>query len=96
MANEHLKEARALNIEIEIQLTDGCAAHYKSRIPFTDNSFSQIDHGFHVKRQFYGPRHEKGLSDGAGAVMKSVSKRTVVAGNVVVNRYLDFFDYANV
>ena len=24
LANEHLKEASALNIEIEIQLTDGC------------------------------------------------------------------------
>ena len=30
LANEHLIEVRGLNIEREIQLTDGCAAQYKS------------------------------------------------------------------
>ena len=94
LANGHLKEARGLNIEKEIHLTDGCAAQYKFRIPFTDISFSQSDHGFPVERHFYGSRHGKGPSDGAGAVMKSVVKRAVMGGNVVVNNSHDFFDFA--
>lgn len=59
LATEHLVQVRGLTIEKEIQLTDGCAAQYKSKVPFTDISFSKTDLGFSVERHFYGSCHGK-------------------------------------
>ena len=94
IANNHLIKVRGLKIEKEIQMTDGCAAQYKSRIPFTDISFCQTDFGFSVERHFYGSRHGKGPSDGAGAVVKSSVRRAVNGEKVIVNNSKDFFECA--
>ena len=94
LAKKHLSQVRGLTIEKEIQMTDGCAVQYKSKIPFTDISFSQTDLGFSVERHFYGSRHGKGPSDGAGAVMKSSVRRAVMGGKVIVNDSKDFFECA--
>ncbi|XP_062571004.1 uncharacterized protein LOC134233020 [Saccostrea cucullata] len=91
VANEHLQQNRGLVIEKEIQFTDGCAAQYKSKTPFTDISYSNEDYGFSVERHFYGSRHGKGPSDGAGAVVKSGARRAVMGMNFVINNAEDFF-----
>lgn len=43
------------------------------------------DYGFVVERHFYGSRHGKGPSDGAGA--------TVMGMNVVINNAEDFYNF---
>lgn len=95
VANEHLRK-RGAAIEKEIQMTDGCSAQYKSKIPFTDISYSNSDLGVPVERHFYGSRHGKGPSDGAGAVVKSVVRRAVMGGNVIINNSKEVFDFAKV
>lgn len=93
-ANEHLEQSRGLNIRKEIQMSDGCSSQYKSKTPFADISCSIIDNGFPTERHFYGSRHGKGPSDGAGAVVKSFVRRGVLGNNVVVNNATDFYEYA--
>ncbi|WAR17869.1 hypothetical protein MAR_032463 [Mya arenaria] len=66
----------------------------KRGVPFTDISCSQADFGFSFERHFYGSRHGKGPSDGAGAVVKSAVRRAVMGGNVVVNDANEFFEIA--
>jgi hypothetical protein len=94
LATEHLTKVRGLTIEAQIQLTDGCAAQYKSKVPFTDISFCKKDLGCLVERHFYGSRHGKGPSDGAGAVLKSAVRRVVMGRNIVVNNSKDLFEFA--
>ena len=93
VANEHLKQVRGLTIQKEIQMTDGCAAQYKSKTPFTDISFSMEDHGFTVERHYYGSRHGKGPSDGAGAVVKSGARRAVMGMNCIINDAEDLYRF---
>lgn len=92
-ANEHLQNKRGLIIEKQIQFTDGCSAQYKSKTPFTDISYSKEDYGFVVERHFYGSRHGKGPSDGAGAVVKSGARRAVMGMNVVINNAEDLYNF---
>ena len=75
-------------------MTDGCSAQYKSKIPFSDISCSILDNGFPIERHFYGSRHGKGPSDGAGAVVKSFIRRGVMGNNVIINNAEDFYEYA--
>ncbi|WAR11448.1 LOW QUALITY PROTEIN: hypothetical protein MAR_025628, partial [Mya arenaria] len=95
LANEHLgtRLASENGIERQIQFTDGCAAQYKSHLPFCDISHSVNDYGFVVERHFYGSRHGKGPSDGAGAVVKSSARRTVNGGNAVINTAKELFEH---
>lgn len=94
LANKHLVEKRGLVVKKQVQMTDGCSAQYKSKTPFADISNSIVDNGFPIERHFYGSRHGKGPSDGAGAVVKNVVRRGVLGCNVVVNNAEDFYRYA--
>ncbi|PJE77756.1 hypothetical protein CI610_03318 [invertebrate metagenome] len=85
IANKHLTEQQGLVINKEIQMSDGCSAQYKSRQPLTDLSYSILDFGFPSERHFFGSRHGKGPSDGAGAVVKSFVRRGVLGQKAVVN-----------
>jgi hypothetical protein len=93
VANEHLSQTRGITINREIQLTDGCAAQYKSKTPFCDLSHAIEDFGFPIERHYYGSRHGKGPSDGAGAVVKSGTRRAVLGENVVINCAKDLFEF---
>lgn len=46
-----------------------------------------------VERHFYGSRHGKGPSDGAGAVVKSGARRAVMGMNVVINNAEDLYNF---
>lgn len=94
LTNQHLKDKRGLQIHHQVQLTDGCSAQYKSKTPFSDISYATEDFGFRIQRHFYGPRHGKGPSDGAGAVAKSAVRRAVMSGDVIVNSASEFFEVA--
>ncbi|XP_033730626.1 uncharacterized protein LOC117320042 [Pecten maximus] len=96
LANQHLQATRGLHIEKQLHMTDGCSAQYKSKTPFTDIyiSFSILDFGFPTERHFYGSRHGKGPSDGAGAVVKSFVRRGVLGDSICINNAKEFFNYS--
>ncbi|CAC5385885.1 unnamed protein product [Mytilus coruscus] len=94
MANEHLQQKRMINIQHEIQFSDGCSSQYKSFTPFCDISYSLQDYGFIIERHFYGSRHGKGPCDGAGAVLKSAARRAVMGQTQVINNSKDLFEFA--
>lgn len=94
LANQHLQATRGLDIKKQLHMTDGCSAQYKSKTPFTDISFSILDFGFPTERHFYGSRHGKGPSDGAGAVVKSFVRRGVLGESISINNAKEFFNYS--
>ena len=47
--------------------------------------------GFHVERHYTGCRHGKGPLDGAGAVVKSGTRRADMGMNIIINSTEDFF-----
>ncbi|VDI62354.1 Hypothetical predicted protein [Mytilus galloprovincialis] len=81
----HLKETRSLDIIKQVQCCDGCAGQYRSCLPFCDISYSMQDYGFVTERIFYGSRHGKDPSDGAGAVVKSAARRAITSRMEVIN-----------
>lgn len=94
LTNKHMTECRGLNILHEVQYSDGCSSQHKSVTPFCDISFVLEDFGFVMEGHFYGSRHGKGPSDGAGAVLKSAARRAVMAQKCVINNSLDLHDFA--
>ena len=70
VTNTNLQQKRGLSIHRQIQMRDGCVSQYKSKVPFTDVSYSLTDFGFPTECHFYDSKHGKGPSDGAGAVVR--------------------------
>ncbi|WAR25605.1 hypothetical protein MAR_011309 [Mya arenaria] len=69
LANKHLQQRRGLNIEHELSFLMDARANTSPSHPF--------DYCFPIERHLYGSRHEKGPSDGAGAVLKCAARRAV-------------------
>ncbi|XP_070180376.1 uncharacterized protein [Littorina saxatilis] len=78
----HLQHHRGLNIQHQVQFTDGCAAQFKSKEPFMDLSMSMQDFGFPIETAFFGSYHGKGPCDGAGGMAKSAARRAVLGEQV--------------
>ncbi|MES9901055.1 MAG: hypothetical protein ABW168_00060 [Sedimenticola sp.] len=93
--NAHLRNKRGIDIEHQVQFSDGCASQYKSVTPFIDISYSFNDFGFPVERHFYGSRHGKGPCDGAAAVLKSAARRAVMGQVCVINNSQELYEFAN-
>ncbi|KAJ8309778.1 LOW QUALITY PROTEIN: hypothetical protein KUTeg_011643 [Tegillarca granosa] len=92
-ANNHLQTERGIQTNKEIQFSDGCSAQYKSKTPFTDISFAYDDYRFPIQRPFYGSRHGKGPSDGAGAVVKAATRQAVKGMNKVIDCANDMYEF---
>jgi len=94
MTNTHLKDKRMIDIQHEVQYSDGCSSQYKSFTPFCDISYALQDYGFAIERLYYSARHGKGPCDGAGAVLKSSARRTVMGQEQVINNSKDLYEFA--
>ena len=89
----HLRNNRGVTVNQVIEFTDGCAGQYKSKLPFSDISFSVEDMGVKRERHYFGSRHGKGPSDGVSGVVKSAVRRAVVARRAVVDTAVSMFTY---
>ena len=89
----HLRNNRGVTVNKVIEFTDGCAGQYKSKLPFSDISFSEEDMAVKIERHHFGSRRGKGPSDRVSGVVKSVVRRVVVARRAVVDPAVSMFTY---
>ena len=82
---------REIQFEHVYVISDGCAAHYKSKVPFMDISCSIDDHQVTMERCFYGSRHGKNRCDGEAGVLKSMTTRAVINRETTIQRAEDFY-----
>lgn len=82
---QHLND---LGIEKIVVWSDGCAAQYKSKLPFFYAAKSQ-----NIERAFFGSRHGKGPCDACGGVIKMAVDRDVLGGEVVVQSAEEMFNH---
>ena len=88
VTNDHFQGKRLLNIEKEVQISDGCTGQYKACGPFRDFSYSQDDYGFKIDCNFYESHHGKRPSDGAATVIKQTARRAVNSQQALINQSL--------
>ena len=92
-ALSHLRDVRGLVIDNVLQWTDGCAAQYKSKGPFSDVSHAIVDFGVTIQRSFFGSRHGKGPSDGEAAVIKNRASTAVKNERVFITSAYEMFEF---
>ena len=68
--------------------SDGCAAQYRSKLPFFYSSKSR-----EVERAYFGSRHGKGPCDACGGVIKTAVNLDVLGGEVIVQNAQEMFDH---
>ena len=66
----HLRNNRGVTVNKVIEFTDGCGSQYKSKLPFSDISFSGEDMAVKRERHHSGSCHGKGPSDGVSAKLR--------------------------
>ena len=89
----HLCNNGGVTVNKVIEFTDGCAGQYKSKLPFSDISFSGEDMAVKIERHHFGCRHGKGPSDGVSGVVKSVVRRALMARRAVEDPAVSMFTY---
>jgi hypothetical protein len=95
VAMQYLKDIRGLTLSRIVEFTDGCSCQYKSRGPFADLSFAEVDHGVKFERQFFGSRHGKGPSDGVSGTVKNAVRLAVTARRTVVNEAVAMYNFCS-
>ncbi|GFO44592.1 (S)-beta-bisabolene synthase [Plakobranchus ocellatus] len=87
---EHLV---SLNIKKVVIFSDGCAAQYKSKLPFFHlQSYDHLD--IDVERCFFGARHGKNPCDALGGVLKQAASRAVKSRQVIIQSAQDLYEFA--
>ena len=73
-----------------IQFTDGCSQQYKYKTLFQHISETA---GCNIERSYFGSRHGKGPADGCSGVVKSMVRRAVMAGRIIIQNAQQMFEY---
>ena len=84
-------DKRYINIEIDIELNDGCASEYKyvrAIQSFARRNISSI-------RVYFETSHGRSKSDGLGAVVKGYANREVAATNTVIRNAAELYQFCN-
>ncbi|GFR84664.1 Cc8L18.2-like protein [Elysia marginata] len=76
-----------------IQFTDGCAAQYKSKLPFWHIQNSPSTLGLPIERNFFESRHGKNPSDGESAVVKNAATRAVKSRQAIIQTATDLYQF---
>ena len=88
---QHLRGTTAIRSSNVVQWTNGCAAQYKSKGPFSDIVHAPEDLKATLDRNFFGSRHGKGPCDGESAVVKNFVSTAIAAGNAIITNTHDLF-----
>ena len=86
-----IKEERGITVTSIVQFTDGCAAQYKSRLPFLHISEMEIP----TVRSYFGSRHGKGPCDGLAALVKTAATRAIKSKRATISSAKTMYDFAN-
>lgn len=87
----HLQSKGITNVYI---FSDGCSAHFKSKLPFYRLSSLAKDHPeILIERHFFGSGHGKSLSNSCGGTVKSAAARAVACGQVCIQNANEMMMY---
>lgn len=76
--------------------SDGCAAQFKSKLPFLHmTELVQEFPNIVIDRHFFGSGHGKSLCDSCGGVIKGCASRAVASGNEIIQSASDMHQYCN-
>lgn len=78
--SQHLK-SKGLTFEHSVAFSDGCAAQFKSKLPFYYPMNSKKDLGYTSQRCFFGTRHGKSQCDSLGGLVKTSAFLLVLQGS---------------
>ena len=92
LSNQYLL-GKGIEIEHEIQFSDGSPTQYKSKVDFCDASYGTEDFGFSVEKHFFGSRHGKGPCDGEVGVLKKHALQGIKSRRVIIADAHDLFQY---
>ena len=71
--------------------SDGCAAQYKSKLPFFHISRGLGQESYTLTWNFFGSRHGKSAADGEAGVVKSTLARLLKDENILIDNAADLF-----
>ena len=78
-----------------IMMSDGCAAQFKSKLPFLFLSHTDVpDQAVSIEKVFFGSRHGKNDSDWLGGSVKRAVTTDVARGKVTVTNAGVMFDHS--
>lgn len=72
-----------MNVEKMVVISDGCAAHYKSKLPF--HHLSNLNDAVAVERSYFGSRHGKSPCDSCGGIIKRLVQDDIATGAIIQN-----------
>lgn len=78
-----------------VLVSDGCAAQFKSKLPFLLLSHTQVSHSSKVaiEKVFFGAQHGKNDSDWCGGAVKRAVSRDVAGERVTVTNARDMYEH---
>ena len=87
---EHLPSVMEKLVKMVV-FSDGCAAQYKSKLPFyhLSNACDKVA----MERCYFGSRHDKSACDACGGVIKSAVDDDIRTGNLMIvmpRHYIQF------
>ncbi|XP_070210071.1 uncharacterized protein [Littorina saxatilis] len=89
---EVLRDRMGAGLRKVILASDGCAAQFKSKLPFL--LFSRMKtRGFSVERVYFGSRHGKNDSDWSGGAIKRQVTRDLAAGVACIRNAEQMFSH---
>ncbi|XP_076436127.1 uncharacterized protein LOC143275737 [Babylonia areolata] len=85
------------NMKKVLLVSDGCAAQFKSKLPFLFLARSTLPHskGASIEKVFFGARHGKNDCDWCDGAVKRNVTRDIASGAVTVNGAQDMFEHCS-
>ena len=87
---QHLKEERCVNMDKIIQFTDGCSQQYKCKTSFQHISETAV---CNIEISYFGARHGKRPAYSCSGVVKSMVRRAVMTGRIIIQNAQQMFEY---
>ncbi|XP_076446994.1 uncharacterized protein LOC143284214 [Babylonia areolata] len=83
-----------LDLKKVVLVSDGCAAQFKSKLPFFFLTQTEIPGSeFSVEKVFFGSRHGKNDCDWCGGAVKRSVTRDVASGRVTIRNAQDMYEH---
>lgn len=89
-----LHHLTSMNMKKVVIFSDGCAAQYKSKVPFF-HLLSYDNLNIEMERCFYGARHGKNPCDSLGGLIKQSAARAVQARQCVIQNASDLHQFCD-
>ena len=86
---------RGIDVTNHVIYSDGCAAQFKSKIPFHFVSTSKDTVGHYYERSFFGSKHGKSGCDPLGGIVKATARRHVLSRAGTITSAKELYEFAS-